>query len=147
MHEFALRSAVGASRLRIMRQIIVECLTISVIGSALGVALAYVLARLPLQLANDLFPSEAVIRINLPVLGFSIAVAMGAGLLFGLAPALNASRPQLAGTLQASSRRTSSSESNLPLQLMIGAQIALTLVLLSVAGAAASGFRQILRAC
>lgn len=144
VHEFALRSAVGASRARVMRQIFVECLTISVLGSTLGVALAYLLARLPLQLAEDLFPSEAVIRVNLPVLGFSVVIAIFAGVLFGMVPALRASRPQLASVLQASSRRTSTSGSNLPLQFLIGAQIALTLILLTVAGAAASGFHQIL---
>lgn len=144
VHEFALRAAVGASRARIMRQIFVECLTISVLGSALGVALAYQLARLPLLLADDLFPSEAVIRVSLPVLGFSVAVAILAGVLFGMAPALRASRPQLASTLQASSRRASTRASNLPLQVLIASQIALTLVLLTVAGGAAAGFQQIL---
>lgn len=145
MHEFALRSAVGASRLRIVRQLLVECLTISLLGSVVGVALAYVLARLPLELAEDLFPSEAVIRINLPVLAFSVSIAILAGLFFGLLPAIKFSKPQISQVLQANSRRTVAAGGRRPLQALIGGQIALTLVLLTLSGAAITGFLNLLR--
>lgn len=144
-HELALRAAVGASRARIVRQLLVESLLISLLGSALGVGLAYVLARLPLQLAADLFPTEAVIRVNLPVLGFSVAAAMLAGVAFGLMPAVSASRPGLNTVLQRSSGRTAKGQGRRALQGLIGAQIALTLVLLTIGTAAAAGFLQITR--
>ncbi|WP_419804876.1 ADOP family duplicated permease [Terriglobus sp.] len=144
-HEFALRAAVGASRARIVRQLLVESLLISLMGSALGVGVAYVLARLPFQLAADLFPTEAVIRVNLSVLGFSVAVAMLAGVAFGVVPAVRASRPGLSGVLQRSSGRTVTGHGRRALQWLIGGQIALTLVLLTVATAAATGFLQITR--
>lgn len=144
-HEFALRAAIGASRVRIVRQLLVESLLISLLGSALGIGLSYVLARLPLQLAANLFPTEAVIRVSLPVLGFSVAVAMLAGVAFGFLPAVRASRPGLNLMLQRSSGRTVAGQGRRALQWLIGAQIALTLVLLTLAVAAASGFRTITR--
>ncbi len=145
VHEFALRAAVGAGRARMVRQLLVECLTISVLGSVLGTALAYGLARLPLILADDLFPTEAVIRVNGWVLLFAIGTAMVAGVFFGLLPALKFSRPEIAGMLNAGGRRTVAAGSRRPLQALIAAQIALTLVLLTVSGAAVGGFARLLR--
>lgn len=139
-HEFALRAAIGASPFRLVRQLLVECVVISLLGSVLGVALSYFLARLPLQLAENLFPTESVVRVDFPVLAFSVAVAMVAGVLFGLWPALRFSRPQIAQTLQKSNRRTASRGGQASLRRLIGGQIALTLVLLTVAGAAVAGF-------
>ena len=145
VHEFSLRCAVGASRFRLIRQLLVECLMIALLGSVLGTAFAYVLARLPLQLAADLFPSEAVIRINGTVLGFSVTVALLAGVLFGLLPAVKFSHPEISTMLNANSRRTMTAAGKRPLQTVIGAQIALTLVLLTVSIAAISGFLHFLR--
>ncbi len=139
-HEFALRAAIGASPFRLVRQLLVECLVISLLGSFLGVALSYFLARLPLQLANNLFPSESVVRVDVSVLAFSVLLATAAGVLFGLWPALRFSRPQISQTLQKSSRRTATRSGQASLRRLIGGQIALTLVLLSVAGAAVAGF-------
>jgi predicted permease len=142
-HEFALRAAIGASPFRLMRQLLVECLAISLLGSCLGVALSYFLAKLPLLLADDLFPSESVVRVDLSVLGFSVAMAMAAGLLFGLWPAVRFSRPEIAQTLQKSSRRTSTRGGQASLRRLIAGQLALTLVLLTVAGGAVAGFVQL----
>ena len=139
VHEFSLRAAVGAGRARMVRQLLVECVTISVMGSVLGTGLAYVLARLPLVLAADLFPTEAVIRVNGWVLLVAVGTAVLAGVGFGLLPALKFSRPEIGGMLNASGRRTMAGGSG-PLRLLVGAQIALTLVLLTVSAAAIGGF-------
>jgi predicted permease len=144
-HEFALRSAIGASPFRLVRQLLVECLVISLLGSVLGIALSYFLARLPLQLAENLFPTESVVRVDLSVLAFSVALAMASGILFGLWPALRFSRPQIAQTLQRSSRRTATRAGQASLRRLIGGQIALTLVLLTLAGAAVAGFIRLTR--
>ena len=144
-HEFALRAAVGATRFRIVRQLLVESLTLSLLGSALGVALSYVLATLPLQLAASLFPQESVIRLSLPVLGFCVGIAALTGLLFGFFPALRFSRPHISQILQVSSKRSAQGGGQKPLRILIGVQIALTLVLLSIAGATATGFLNIVR--
>ena len=144
-HEFALRAAIGASPFRLVRQLLVECIVIAMLGSLLGIALSYFLARLPLQLAENLFPSESVVRVDLSVLAFAVALAMISGVLFGLWPALRFSRPQIAQTLQQSSRRTVARGGQAALRRLIGMQIALTLVLLTLAGAAVAGFIKLTR--
>src|SRR5215472_3242103 len=78
-HELAIRSAIGASRWRIVRQLLVEAVVISCTGAVLGVAASYWLARLPLLLSPDSFPAESVIRINAPILAFSVALALLCG--------------------------------------------------------------------
>jgi uncharacterized membrane protein len=105
-HELAVRSAVGASRLRIMRQLLTESLLLSLTGAALGVLLAYRgLSIIVGLLPKYSFPHEASIQINLPVLGFSVAVALLTGILFGLWPALRLSRPEVSQVMQASTRK------------------------------------------
>ncbi len=91
-HELAIRSAIGASRWRIVRQLLVEAIIVSSTGAILGVAASYWLAKLPLLLSPDSFPAESVIRINAPILAFSVVLALLCGILFGLAPALRLSR-------------------------------------------------------
>ena len=140
--ELAIRSAIGAGRFRIVRQLLVESLTIAFAGAALGTALSYWLAKLPLKLMPGTFPQEATILINWPVLAFSVSVALITGVLFGLAPALRFSRPDVSHMMQAQGR-TISATGNRPLHLLIGAQIALTFVLLGVAGAAIAGFMRV----
>ena len=88
-HELAVRSAVGASRFRIVRQLLTESLLLSMIGAGLGVVLAYqalgfIVARLP----QYSFPHEADFHVNLPVLLFSVGLAVASGVLFGVFPAL-----------------------------------------------------------
>ena len=144
-HEFALRAAIGASPFRLVRQLLVECLVISLLGSCLGVILSYFLARLPLQLADNLFPTESVVRVDVSVLAFSVVVATAAGMLFGLWPALRFSRPQIAQTLQKSSRRTATRSGQASLRRLIGGQITLTFILLAIAGAAVTGFIRLTR--
>src|SRR5271155_5151581 len=90
-HELVIRTAIGASRWRIVRQLLVEALVISCTGAVLGVAASYWLAKLPLLLSPDSFPAESVIRINAPILAFCIALALFCGMLFGLFPALRLS--------------------------------------------------------
>src|SRR5207247_2222447 len=100
-HELAVRSAVGASRWRIQRQLLTEALALSVLGALGGVLLAYRLLPLLMRwLPEYSFPHEVVIGINLPVLGFSIAIAIVTGVLSGIAPAFQFSRPQVAQLMQ-----------------------------------------------
>ncbi len=103
-HELAIRSAVGASRFRIVRQLLIESLAISCAGAAIGVAASFWLAGLPLRLMPGAFPQEAAITINLPILAFSVALALITGLLFGLSPALHLSRPNVSQVIQSTAR-------------------------------------------
>jgi predicted permease len=142
-HELAIRSAIGASRFRIVRQLLIESLAISFAGAFLGAIASYWLAKLPLQLMPDAFPGEAAITINLPILAFSIGLALATGLLFGLAPALRISRPNVSQIMQTAASVSGSSGSKRSLNLLIAGQVALTFVLLGAAGAAIAGFIKI----
>ena len=139
-HEVAIRSAIGANRFRIVRQLLVESLVISFTGACIGVIASYWLAKLPLQLMPDAFPLETNITINLPILAFSIGLALATGLLFGLAPALRISRPNVSQVMQTTASVIGNSASKRGLNLLIAGQIALTFVLLGTAGAAIAGF-------
>jgi predicted permease len=146
-HEFAVRSAVGASRLRIVRQLLTEALALSLSGAALGVLLAYqTVARIVTWLPEFSFPHEAAIRINLPVLCFSVALAVFTGVFFGLSPALQFSRPEVSQVMQASMKKlTGGVRGKRTHNALIAGQIALTLLLLASAGAAIQGFLRLNR--
>jgi putative ABC transport system permease protein len=147
-HELAVRAAVGASRLRIVRQLLTESLALSVGGSLLGVLLAYrTVALIVKWLPEYSFPHEAAIRINLPVLFFSVGLALATGILFGLSPALQFSRPELAQVIQSSTRRLIGGvRGKRTHSFLVGGQIALTMLLLSAAGATVEGFLHLMHA-
>ena len=140
--ELAIRSAIGASRWQIQKQLLGEAVTLSLLGAAGGVVLAYRLLPLLLRwLPEYAVPHEAVFRINVPVLAFSVALAIVSGVAAGLAPALQFSRPEVAQLLQSSTRRAAGSvHGRRTHQALVAGQIALTLLLLTSAGAAINGF-------
>jgi predicted permease len=144
-HEFAVRAAIGATRRRIIRQLLTESLLLSLTGAALGLLLAFktvsvIVANLP----EFSFPHEAAIQINLPVLAFSILVAVGTGILFGLSPAWQLSRPEVSQVMQSNSRKTIGSVHGRRIHnSLIAGQIALTLLMLAGAGAAIEGFLRV----
>ena len=141
-HEFAVRSAVGASGIRIVRQLLTESLILAFIGGGLGVLLAYqslglIVARLPKQS----FPNEADFHIHVPVLLFSVGLALITGILFGLFPALQLARPEIGQIMQSSTRKVAGSVRGKRFHsALIASQIALTLLLLTAAGVAIEGF-------
>lgn len=140
LHELAIRSAVGASRWRIVRQLLIEAVVISSTGTVLGVAASYWLARLPLLLSPDSFPAESLIRINLPILAFSVALALLCGILFGLVPALRLSRHDFAPILPGRHIGVVAAPSRHRWSVLIAAQVALTLLLMATAGTAIRSF-------
>jgi len=136
--EFAVRSAIGASRMRIVRQLLTEALLLSLSGAALGLLIAY--KSLDLIVANlppNSVPHEAAIHVNLAVLSFCIAVAVATGVLFGLWPALQASRPEVSQIMQSGTRKVAGSVRGRRFHgTLIACQLALTLLMLSTAAAA-----------
>ncbi len=146
-HELAVRAAIGADRSRMIRQLLTESLGIALTGAALGVLIAWrslplIVAWMPRQ-----FPAESVIKVNLPVLFFCVGLAMLTSVIFGLSPALQLSRPDVARLMQGSGRRVAGSASaKRAHNALIAAQVALTILLLTVASAAGKGFLHILSA-
>jgi macrolide transport system ATP-binding/permease protein len=132
--ELSIRSALGAQRSRIVRQLLTESVLLSGMGGALGLAVSYLGAHALLALA---FPNQH----NMPVaaspsplvIGFAFALSLVTGVLFGLAPALMAARTNPAETLRSNARTTAQGASWLQRALVV-VQAALSLVLLVAAG-------------
>jgi predicted permease len=141
-HEFAVRSAIGASRRRIIRQLLTEALLLSLTGALFGLLLAYkTVSLIVANLPQFSFPHEAAIQINVPVLIFTIVVAVATGILFGLSPAWQLSRPEVNQIMQSNSRKSIGSVRGRKMHgVLIAGQIALTLLMLAGAGAAIEGF-------
>jgi predicted permease len=141
-HEMAVRSAIGAGRTRIITQLLTEAMMLSFAGTLLGVLLGYKLLALIVNwLPAFSFPHEAAIKMNLPVLFFSVGLALLTGMVFGIAPALQFSRPQIAQVMQSSTRKmTGGVKSRRTYTTLIAGQMALTLLLMASAGAAMQAF-------
>lgn len=134
--EFAVRMAIGASRFRIVRQLLTESLLLSFLGAVGGFLLALAGSRLLIRLISAASsPLEIDISPDLRVFGFTIAVAFLTAILFGLAPALRATRVELEQALKENGRNAvmGSSRFNVGKALLAG-QVALSLVLLVAAG-------------
>lgn len=146
--EVAVRSALGAGRGRLLRQLLTEAVMLGVAGGALGIGLAYAGIRVLVPAISDSIPSIMIGRIDLDrwVLVFTLAVAVGAGLLFGIVPALRASSHELASELKEGGRggTTGGMRQRLRSGLVV-AEVALSLVLLIGAGLMVQSLRQLQR--
>jgi macrolide transport system ATP-binding/permease protein len=132
--ELCIRTALGAVRGRIIRQLLTECVTLSCLGGLAGLIVAYAGAEMLLKLA---FPGAENVPIHvspsLPILGFAFALSLVTGILFGVGPVLLAAQAQQVEALRSGVRSTAASASRLQRALVV-LQAAVSLVLLVGAG-------------
>jgi len=135
--EVAVRSSVGASRGRIFVQFLIESLALAALGGALGLALAWALLKIILaMMPPGMLLSEADVRLNLPVLLFTLATTMLAGILFGCAPAWQATRLNLNEVLKEGGRSAFGAGRHALRRSLVVVEFALALSLLAGGGLA-----------
>ena len=127
--EMAVRTALGASPARLVRQLLTESLLMSLVAAALGVLLAVWGIDALLALAPDALPRASEVALDGRVLLFSLALALATGVAFGIMPAISAARPNLDEALRDGARGASSARGRLKRALVV-AELALSLMLL-----------------
>lgn len=132
--ELALRAALGATRIRLVRQMLTESVLLALMGGVLGVLLAYWGIQVLIAFGPDNIPRLNEITIDPRVLGFTFGISLLTGVLFGLIPALQASRPDLNDALKEGSRGSTGGRSRTFRNIFVVAEVSLALVLLVGAG-------------
>ena len=135
--ELAIRAAIGASRGRLFTQLLSESILLAAIGGALGAALSVVIIKLIVAIMpQNTLPYEADLTLNLPVLAFTLAVSTLSGVLFGCAPAWQASRTNTNDSLKEAGRSPGGSSRHRVRRALVVAEFALALSLLAGGGLA-----------
>ena len=131
--EYALRASLGAGRRRLIQQLLTESGLLALSGGVLGIALTFAGIKLLIALAGD-FPNSTDITVNSRVLVFTLGISLLTAILFGLAPAIQASRPDLNVVLREGERKTTTGSSRLARNILAVSEVALAMVLLVGAG-------------
>ena len=142
--EIAVRLALGATRTRIVAQLVAEAAIVSIAGAAGGLVLAHWCIRLMLALEPPGIQRPELIEINLPVFVFAAAASILTTLLFGLAPAIGASRSDLNSALKAGGAWGASAARVRSRQFLIAVEVAMALVLVTGAGLMIRSFREMI---
>ncbi|HEX6631541.1 MAG TPA: ADOP family duplicated permease, partial [Gemmatimonadaceae bacterium] len=143
--QLAVRAALGAGRGRIVRQLLTESLLIAALGAGLGLALAAVGLDALRAMNAELLPRFQEVHIDAMAVGFALLLALGTGLLFGLAPALRLSANALGGALREGTRSAAGGAALRLRNALVLAEVALALVLLVGAGLLLRSFQQLNR--
>ena len=142
-HEIAVRVALGAGRARIVRQLLTESLLIALVGGVLGIVFALWGTKALLALAPSDLPRLTAVQVDIRILLISIAASLVCGVIFGLVPALTASKTDLVSSLKESERTDSGTRQWLRRTFVV-AEVALALVLLISAGLLVRSFGKLL---
>jgi predicted permease len=143
--EFAVRLAIGANRSDIIRQLLIENITLSLIGGALGFAVAYVGVNALLPFLPPELPRAQEINLDKSVVICALFLSLLTGVLFSLVPAIRATKVNLNDVLKASSTTTSGHRNNRTRNLLAVSELALTLMLLIGAGLLVKSFAHLLK--
>ena len=143
-HEISIRSALGARRLRLIRQLLTESILLGILGAMAGLALGSAFMHaIKLWLPPDMLPPQANVRMDYGVLLFTMVTGILTGILSGLTPALNGTRPDLARSLKESGRTSAGSTSHGMRTGLLVAEVALSFVLLAGAGLLIRSFNRL----
>jgi putative ABC transport system permease protein len=142
--EFAIRGALGAGRQRVVRQLLTESVLLALLGGVGGVALAWWGVKGLVALGPASLPRIQAIGIDLGALGFTAAVALTSGLLFGLIPAFATARPDLFAALRPGGRHTGQRSRRMARAILVMGEVALALMLLIGAGLLMRSLRRLL---
>jgi putative ABC transport system permease protein len=143
-HEIAIRSALGAPRLRLIRQLLTESILLGILGGLAGLALGSAFMHgMKLWLPPDMLPAQADVRMDYGVLLFTMTIGILTGILSGLAPALSGTRPDLAGSLKEGGRTTAGPTGQRMRTAFVIAEVALSFVLLAGAGVLIRSFNRL----
>jgi predicted permease len=132
--EISIRAAIGAGRTRLIRQLLTESLLLSLLGGVLGLLLATWGTKIIEKVAVEVNPAFTNIKVDTQTLVFTLVASVLTGLIFGLAPALQISKPNLAESLKDGRNSGASASRNRLRSTLVVAEVALTLVLLVCAG-------------
>jgi putative ABC transport system permease protein len=139
--EIAVRGALGATRGQVIRQFLTESLLLSMIGAALGIALAWALVKVILAVVpHDTLPTDRFIGMQYPVLLFAVAIAVLSSALFGSAPAWQAARLNLSDALKEGGRTALSARRHWLRRALVVSEFALAITLLAGGGLAIHSF-------
>jgi putative ABC transport system permease protein len=143
--ELSVRAALGASRFRLVRQLLTESCALALAGAALGLLVAAACQRLVLMVDPTTLPRVADMQLSVPVLAFTIVLAVGTGLVFGLIPAVQISRDGVHDALTAGGRGTTGGMRGRLRGALVVAQVAVAVALLFAAGLVVRSFVNLVR--
>src|SRR5438034_3789885 len=142
--EIAIRVALGAGRLQLLKQVLTESVVLALIGGAAGVLLALWGVGLLKTIGAQTVPRLREVNVDLAVLGMTLAIAVGTGIIFGLVPGLASAKPELTESLKEGGRSsTQGKRRNRLRSSLVVAEVALALVLLTSAGLLMKSFARL----